>query len=60
MGYDDGVCDLGPGGEHEMLASEIVQAGNGLALIRRCMWCGAEAYEASAGDDPSRPPLPPV
>lgn len=58
VGLDDGDCDESPTGEHDWVLAEIAPGGRGgLAMVDECTWCGATAYEPSAGDDPSRRPL---
>lgn len=55
---DDGDCDESPTGEHDWVLAEIAPGGRGgLAMVDECTWCGATAYEPSAGDNPNRPTL---
>lgn len=57
MGFDDGVCESSPTGEHQLQDLELRVAAIG--VIDRghaCIWCGVEAVEL--GDqDAARPPL---
>lgn len=58
VGNDDGVCDRAPDLVHDFqLAELVVHDPAGLGQVSSCVWCGAIAYEASAADDPLRPPL---
>ena len=58
VGADDGVCEIAPNAAHDMQLDELVvnRGGVGMSQIRRCCWCGATSYEASAADDPRRAP----
>lgn len=59
MGYDDGDCEEGPDGVHEMRLVALVANDRGLInQVHACHWCGAEAYDASADQEARRrPPL---
>lgn len=58
MGYDDGVCELAPDGQHDLQPDVLlIRDEAGVDRQLRCVWCGGLGYEASAADDPRRPPL---
>lgn len=59
VGVDDGACEIAADGVHRFDVVALVPnpGGAGMAQQLECLWCGAVAYEASAADDPRRPPL---
>jgi hypothetical protein len=58
VGDDDGRCEEATNGQHAFVLSELVpDKRGGMAKLNECAWCGVQAYEASAVDDPRRPPL---
>jgi hypothetical protein len=58
VGDDDGHCEHAVDGQHAFVLAELVPGErSGMAKVNECAWCGVQAYEASAVDDPRRPPL---
>ncbi|MDP9820394.1 hypothetical protein J2S59_000203 [Nocardioides massiliensis] len=51
MGADDARCEAAPDGLHKLVLTELAPGSKGgLAMVDECVYCGAQAYEASVSD----------